>query len=199
VPDHQHVRLRRGLPLLLIAAGLLMPAVASARGITISRSGAIGPLRLNVSSVADIVQRWGQSAYETTGNVLGGASSGYPNYDLLGYRCGRRSGYTACAVNFYVSQKTRRLESFETTAPQFLLFGGVHVGMSADLAAKREHQPDEDGCGQGVRVSTPWLSVNINTRGGASHVRRNAIYILGGRVVSIAIDYKHYGVGVLFC
>lgn len=193
-------RLSLTAAVMLIGIALLFGAsTADAHWIAISRSGTIGSLRLNVSSAADVVQRWGEPGYETSGNVLGSAMSGYPDYGQLGYHCGPRFGATHCAVNYYISQTTQRLESFETTAPEFLLFGRVHVGMSADLAAKREHQRDISGCGQGVSVSTPSLSVGINTRGGKSHAGRNGIYILGGKVSSIAIDYKRFGVGLLFC
>jgi hypothetical protein len=189
VTIHGRRRLRRSLPLLLVGVRLLiLPAVANAGWITISRSGAIGPLKLNVSSASQIVQRWGQPAYQTSGN-----------YELLGYGCRRRPAYTACAINFYVSETTNRLESFTTTSPRFLLFGGVHVGMSADLASRREHQPNVSGCGQLIAVFTPRLGVDINTRGGTTHPRKNGIYVSGARVASIAIDYKRYGVGVLFC
>jgi hypothetical protein len=200
VTNHVHRRLRRSLAPLLAALGLLiLPAVANARWTTISRSGSIGPLKLNVSSASEIVQRWGQPAYETSGNVFGSPSSPYPNYELLGYGCRRRLGYTACATNFYVSERTNRLESFVTNSPQFLLFGGVHVGMSADVASRREHQPNVSGCGQLIGVSTTRLEVGIDTRGGTTHLRKSGIYVSGGRVASIEIDYKRYGVGVLFC
>ena len=182
---------------MLISLGLLVvPAVASGRWITISRTGSIGPLKLNVSSASEIVQRWGQPAYETSGNVLG---SPYPNYELLGYGCRRRPSYTTCAINFYMSERTGRLESFVTNSPQFLLFGGVYVGMSADVASKREHRPNISGCGQLIGVSTQPLAVAIDTRGGTTHLRKNGLYVSGGRVAGIAIDYKRYGVGVLFC
>lgn len=197
---HGHRRLRRSLAPLLAALGLLiLPAVASARWITISRTGSIGPLELNVSSAAEIVRRWGQPAYQINGNVLGSPNSHYPNYELLGYGCRRRPAGTECAINFYVSERTSRLESFATTSPQFLLFGGVHVGMSADVASRREHQPNVSGCGQFVAVSTPRLEVAIDTRGGTTHLHKNGFYVSGGRVVSIAIDHKRDGVGVLFC
>jgi hypothetical protein len=200
VKNHGHRRLRRSLAPLLAALGLLiLPAVASARWITISRTGSIGPLKLNVSSTSEIVQQWGQPAYETSGNVLGSSSSHYPNYELLGYGCRRRPGYTTCAINFYMSERTNRLESFVTNSPQFLLFGGVHAGMSADVASRREHRPNVSGCGQFVGISTPRLEVAIDTRGGTTHLRKNGFYVSGGRVASIDIDYKRYGVGVLFC
>ena len=175
-----------------------VPKYPVATSIRISRSGQIGALRLDVSTAADVEGAWGAPDYTTTGNVGGGP--GYPNYTLLGYRCHARQGYTACAINFYVSQTTHRLESFATTSPDFLLFGGVHVGMSADVASRREHQPNELGCGQSIGVSTQRLSAEIGTRGGHAHPRNGAgEYVIGGQVASIGIDYKQYGVGVLFC
>ena len=121
VTSHWHRRLRRNLAPLLAALGLLIvPAVASARWIPISRIGSIGPLKLNVSSASEIVQRWGQPAYETNGNVFGSSSSPYPNYKLLGYGCRRRPSYSTCSVNFYISEETNRLESLVTNSPRFL-------------------------------------------------------------------------------
>jgi hypothetical protein len=43
------------------------------------------------------------------------------------------------------------------------------------------------------------LSVQIGTRGGHEHLRKSGLYVTGGNVADIAIDFKHYGVGVLFC
>jgi len=167
------------------------------RVIRISRLGQIGVLRLDVSTAADVERAWGSPDYTTTGNV---GAQGYPNYTLLGYGCHAEQGYTACAINFYVSETTQRLESFTTTSPEFLLFGGVHVGMSADVASSREHQPNELGCGQSIGVSTQRLSVEIGTRGGHADSRiGGGEYVTGGRVASIGIDYKQHGVGVLFC
>jgi lysophospholipase L1-like esterase len=172
---------------------------AAPRTIGISRSGRIGVLRLNVSTAADVERAWGAPQYSTTGNVTGGPNSGYPDYVLMGYRCHTQLGYPRCGVNFYVSQTTGRVESFFTTSREFELFGGVHVGMSADLASKREHRPNVAGCGQFIGVSTRQLSVQIGTRGGHEHARKNGLYVTGGKVANLGIDYKHYGVGVLFC
>jgi hypothetical protein len=175
-------------------ACLLAAASASGGGheIGISRSGHIGGLRLNVTTVADIERQWGPPGYTKAANVGAGD---YPNYLMLGYGCHGEHTATVCSTSFFVSRKTRRLESFTTTSPDFVLFGNVHVGMSGDVAARREHQPDEAGCGQGINVSTHSLSVVISTEGGKLHGQ----VVSGGRVVGIAIDDKPYGVGVLFC
>lgn len=98
-----------------------------------------------------------------------------------------------------MSEQTGRLESFATTSPQFALFGDVTVGMSADLASRREHSPNLLGCGQAIYVSTPPLSIEVWTRGGHAHVLDGGDHVSGGKVTGIGIDYKHYGVGVLFC
>lgn len=156
---------------------------------------------MNVSTAAAIGRQWGAPAYTRTGNVTGVSTgrAGYPNYELMGYSCGLEQGQTVCATNFYLSERTHRLESFTTTSPRFVLFGGVRVGMSADVASRREHQPDVDGCGQFIYVSTPHLSVDIWTRGGHAHLGANTDYVAGGTVASIGIDFRRYGVGVLFC
>ena len=175
-------------------------ARAASHGVvTITESGSIGAVRLNVSTAADIEQQWGPAAYSTTGNVMGISNSYYPNYRLFGYECHQQRGYTVCAINFYMSRRTHRLESFTTTSPRFRLFGGVHVGMAANVASSREHKPDIAGCGQFISVSTPQLFVAIWTRGGRAHLRDGTEYVSGGRVASIGIDYKRHGVGVLFC
>jgi hypothetical protein len=184
-------------PLLLATAATALP-----RSIPISRAGRIGGLRLNASTAAEVRRQWGAPDYTTIGNVDGTPSnhstSGYPNYLLLGYRCHLIVGTTVCAINFYVSERTGRLESFLTRSPQFV-FRGVRPGMSADVAAHRLHRPDESGCGQGIAASTSRLSVAIDTRGGHVHTRNHGLYVSGGTVADIAIDEKRYGVGVLFC
>lgn len=173
-------------------------ADANRRVIRISRWGRIGALRLNVSTPADVERQWGPPEYTLIGNVAG-SILGFPNYTLLAYRCRLEGGYTSCAVDFYISQRTQRLESFTTTSRQFVLFGGVRVGMSADVASAREHRPDESGCGQQIYVSTTRMMVDIWTRGGHEYARRGGRYVAGGRVTGIGIDDAHHGVGVLFC
>jgi hypothetical protein len=158
----------------------------------------IGALKLHVSTPARIEAVWGAPGYTTSGNVLG-SSSGYPDYTLFGYRCRPRRGVTFCAINFYVSQGTGRLESFETTSRRFELFGGVHVGMPADVASRREREPDISGCGQGIVVPDRRMSIDVGTRGGHDHFTGHTERVSGGRVADIAIDDKRYGVGVLFC
>lgn len=173
------------------------PAFASYphRQMRITRSGAIGSLMLNTSTASDIRRIWGPPGYAATGNFVGGTNPGYPNYRLLGYRCRHR----VCAVSFYVSEETGRLESFATTSPRFALFGGVTVGMSANLASRREHSPNLLGCGQAIYLSTPQLSIDVWTRGGHAHMRAGSNQVSGGKVSGIGIEYNHYGVGVLFC
>lgn len=166
--------------------------------VAISRAGSIGSLKLNVSTLARVEHIWGPPAFTMTGN-MDSPSPGYPNYTQLGYECHADRGATTCATNFYISQRSQRLESFATTSQQFVLFGGVHVGMAADAASHREHRPNFEGCGQGIGVSTPTLSVGIDTKGGRTQPTAHGLRVTGGSVVEITIDEKRYGVGLLFC
>jgi hypothetical protein len=193
------VRLAAGSVTVALAAVccLLFASIAPARTgpIKISRSGQIGALRLNASTSTSVIRHWGTPGYTTSGNIAG-PGSGYPNYTLLGYGCSQHGGATFCATNFYVSRNTDRLESFSTSSSRFVLFGGVRVGMSADIASQRERQPDVAGCGEFIHVPNPDLDVQIDTHGGDTAA---GIHLHGGRVEAIGIDEKQLGVGVNFC
>jgi hypothetical protein len=178
-------------------SGLLSASAASAAKtpIKISVSGRIGTLRLNASTPANVVRHWGPPDYTHTGNIFG-PSSPYPDYTLLGYGCSLRGGATFCATNFWISRRTHRLESFSTTSSRFVLFGAVHVGMSATVASRREHEPDVAGCGELIHVTTRHLDVVISTHGGRLGADNR---LSGGRVEGIGIDENRLGVGVNFC
>lgn len=171
-------------------------AAGSSRSVAISRSGQIGPLAIDRSTDSDIRSAVGSPDYENTGNIDTGP---LPNYSELGYTCHPSHGSMTCAMSFFVSQSTQRLESFTTTSPRFTLFGGVHVGMPANVASQREHEPNFDGCGQGITLDTPHLHVFVATRGGHEHSTRHGEVVSGGSVSEISIDQKHLGVGVTTC
>lgn len=156
--------------------------------VDISYSGQIGALTIDVSTGADITRALGQPNYTTTGSF-----DNAPGvlYQLFGYGC---TGGT-CVSEYYVNLGTGRLESFETTSRQFVLPGGVRVGMSAAVAARRERRPIELGCA-GITVTKPKLAILVWTRGGR---RLSNGQVTGGRVAGIAIDGRKYGVGVTFC
>lgn len=161
----------------------------------VSLSGGIGSLKLNGSTRAEIVRRLGPPNYSMNGNI-GHGSPPTPNYQLLGYGCTMQMSYTFCDVNYYINVRRHRLESFYTTSSAFVLSGGVHVGMSAGKAARIEREPDHTGCEQGIAVTTPRLSIFIQTRGG--HAEADGV-VAGGRVSGISIDHRPYGVGVGIC
>jgi len=102
-------------------------------------------------------------------------------------------------MSFFVSQRTHLLESFTTTSPRLRLFGGVHVGMAANVASAREHKPDTVGCLQGIYLYTPDLFVFVSTRGGHAHFVGQSQLVSGGSVSEISIDQTHLGVGVNAC
>lgn len=156
--------------------------------VAISYTGQIGTLTVDVSTSADITRMLGPPSYTTTGSF---ANAPGVSYELLGYGC---KGAT-CAADYYVNLDVGRLESFETTSDQFVLPGGVRVGMSAAAAANLEHPPIELGCA-GITVTKPTLVILLPTRGGR---RLSNGQVAGGRVAGIAIDDRMYGVGVTFC
>jgi hypothetical protein len=176
------------------------PKAAVHRGpsgpIAVSRSGHIGSLAINRSTAAAIRGVWGSPDYTRTGNVDSGT---HPDYIELGYACHPSRGFVTCATSFFVSRRTHLLESFTTTSPRFTLFGGVHVGMASNVASVREHEPNLDGCGQGIYVNTPDLFVILQTRGGHAHLTGHRELVSGGSVSEILIDQRHLGVGVNAC
>lgn len=178
-----------------LGGGVAPASARPSRAVPIARDGAIGSLTLNRSTTRDVIRAWGSPDQRRVGNV--GAGPSYPEFTLLGYEChGPRSTFS-CAINFYISHRTWRLESFTTTSPRFRLFGGVTVGMSGTLASRREHRPEFIGCGSGIDVPTRTMDVDLGLVG--AHLVGGGARALGGHVQNIAIDDRAHGVGVLFC
>jgi hypothetical protein len=169
--------------------------VASTRlGGVITLSGRVGPLRLNVSSAVSISETLGAPAVQMTGST----TAGLPEYLGLGYDC-RGPQLDECGTTYFVSQETHRFESFSTTSAAYRLPSGVHVGMSGDQAARLMRKPDIGGCLQGIGLRSPTLSLFVATKGGRTRSEPGKLVISGGRVISIGLDDRQHGVGVLFC
>jgi hypothetical protein len=129
-------------------------AVGQSSKTRISISGRIGSLKLNASTLAEIIRRLGAPEYSSNGNIGQGVPP-TPNYQLLGYDCTQQQSSTRCAVNYFMNARRHRLESFSTTSGAFVLRGGVHIGMSAAKAVQTEREPDIGGCAQGIMVTAP--------------------------------------------
>ena len=192
---------RRAARVVASAVGFLAltssSGLASARAAEtqISNSGQIGRLRIDASTGADITRLFGPPDYTTTGNIGQGAPP-TPSFRLYGYHCATRQQVTSCAISYYVSLVTNKLESFMTTSAAFDLAGGVHVGMSATRAAAIERQPNIAGCAQGIRASTHRLVTYIATVGG--HLGANGD-VTGGTVSQLSVESQQHGVGVTLC
>ena len=155
--------------------------------VDISYYGGVGAVTIGVSTVADITGALGAPDRTASGSFDNAGVS----YEMLGYDCHG----DVCVTEYYVNLATGRLTSFETTSDQFVLPGGVRVGMSAAAASRRERRPVALGCA-GIGFTKARLVVLLRTRGG----RRLANgQVAGGRVAGISLDDRDGGVGVTFC
>lgn len=172
-------------------------AAAATGAVTITRSGRIGSLHIDKSSLQAVERVWGKPAQLTPDICFGGVGEcvgGY--YTQLGYNCTTSS---VCQFDFYIARSTGRLESFSTTSAKFRLFGGVRAGMSAELASERLHKPDIAGCGQGISLDTSTLSVSVGTVGGKSEPSGDEQLVRGGKVTAIDINDKRHDLNVGVC
>lgn len=106
--------------------------------------GRIGPLRIDVSTDADVREFAGKPF--KVAKVLAEAKPGAVGYELY-YRCGR-----GCVTSYAISYSTRKLSDFTTQSPRFGSEHGSHIGMSARRAAAAERRTIRGACGEGHAI-----------------------------------------------
>jgi hypothetical protein len=181
-----------------VAGAALAPTRSSASSVPsglVTLSGRIGAVQLNVSSTAAIEAAVGQPEIQTSGVF----DPGLAPYLALGYECSGPD-ISQCATAYYVNEATGRLESFATTSSAYHLPSSARVGMSGTRASRLTHHRDIGGCLQGISLTSHVLTMYLATRGGRMHVTPGGpLVVSGGRVISIAVEDRKHGVGVLFC
>jgi hypothetical protein len=103
---------------------------------TVRPDGRIGPLRIDVSTDADV-----RNAAGRPDKIERDFWPGIRGHTLV-YRCGRR-----CETSYSINDKTGKLSDYWTTSPAFTTEHGSVVGMRAARAARLEHKRPHPGCG----------------------------------------------------
>lgn len=98
--------------------------------------GRVGPLRVDVSTDADVRKAEGRP--DKIERIVWPGIRGH----TLVYRCGRK-----CETSYSINDKTGKLSDYWTTSPGFETEHGSAVGMSAVRAARLEHRRPHPGCG----------------------------------------------------
>jgi hypothetical protein len=110
--------------------------------------GRIGPLKIDVSTEADVRQFAGTPF--KLAKVVSPTKRRPVGYELY-YRCGR-----GCVTVYAISYATKKLADFTTQSPLFLSERGSYVGMSAKRAAANEHRKIVGACGEGRAIQLRW-------------------------------------------
>jgi hypothetical protein len=150
--------------------------------IVVTPGGAVGPLRVNKSTRADVIAFAGKPDAATRFSAT---------YDALGFGCSskeaaRRSGLPRCRTIYFVGAQAGTFAELYTEDPSYAGPRGVRVGMRAATAAKLLHRP------------LPWLGCQEQL-----FLRTPAAYlaiVLQGRKVSymVLVAQKHL-VGAFDC
>jgi hypothetical protein len=98
--------------------------------------GRIGPLKIDVSTDADI-RKFAGKPYKVEREVWPGIRA-----HTLIYLCGRK-----CETAYSINDKTGRLSDYWTKSRRFQTDHGSYVGMSASRAARLERKKPRPGCG----------------------------------------------------
>ncbi|HJQ74591.1 MAG TPA: hypothetical protein VJ814_06880 [Gaiellaceae bacterium] len=147
----------------------LLSAPGRAGSVRIDPEGAIGPLQMNRSTLAQVV------AYAGEPSVLRAArGDGQTRYRVLGYACRPGAGTEkywssypiACRTAFYLVGG--RLSLFITQDPRFAEAAGVGIGTPTKRAEQLLHQRAFSGCVSGIRLQgkRAWTTVALGGGGG---------------------------------
>ena len=196
--------------LLALAVPLALSAAAAAAAPSggagvVAATGAIGPLRVDVSTRAAIVAFAGSPAAAVTGSFEA-SFAGYPKHFLaLGYGCSRtrhvgpdpgayEPAHVYCRTIYYLNPQTSRLAGFWTDSPAFRTPRGTRPGMTEAEVVRLERRKARPGAFPGIERATRRATLLIGT--GCRHVSGNVCS--GGSVAALLLESRHHPVGLLF-
>lgn len=196
------------LLVLFVLPAAILPATASAQ-VELTPSGRIGPLRIDRSGRAAVVDFAGQPDAEAHGSE-GGA--GAPGWDALGYKCtdrpprhgfmaplGGGPPYRYCRTVYYIADRTERLATFATNERRFRTGHGIRVGMRTRRAAQRAHRPATAGCVEAIYLATRRAQLSIALLGARAVELHHRFLAVGGRVGALVLSSQHTYLNVFDC
>jgi hypothetical protein len=199
--------------LIVLASGCGGRTAPPGGGGLVTLSGAIGALKLDRSTEADITALVGDPEATAEDNFQ---FPGAPEYRALGYGCTKTKARDAaqltyygtagpyCRTIYYINLARGVLGSFWTTSPAFHTERGTHVGTATAAAVQNERRPARNGCLIGLTETSKSLTLVLDVvgyrerpvhPGRKDHLARP----VGGVVGDFATDGARSGVGLLFC
>jgi hypothetical protein len=173
-------------------------ACGSKRTILVTPAGQIGPLHLDESTRADVIEFAGRPESERRGRYVAD-----PPFDALGYGCHGRSaaskdGVPGCETVFYLDARTNELAILNTSDPRYADSHGVGAGTPTEPAERRLHMRVRVGCADSIVLSTRtgflflWFYDD--------KIRNQPkLHAVGGHVGEVIVHSVHLNPGVLDC
>ena len=182
-------------------------------GGVVRTGGRVGRLRIDRSLRGDVIRVVGDPDADRIGTFY---APGAPNFEALGYQCGRRRRDTSqvtyyhgpwCVTVFYLNESTGRLAAFFTGSSRYRGPAGIRPGMAANIAERRMRlHATGGGCGyNGVRIggggSRDVARLHVNVNGGqlVSIGPKRPYRLVGGTVGSFSLESNRDPIGLLFC
>src|SRR5436190_9267332 len=164
-------------------------------------TGRIGPLRMDMSTRADVIAFAGRPDAERPGRYSGAAP-----YRALGYDCSKKRDYgwpisrkTWCKTVFFVNERTRRLGNFYTESSRFSERHGVRIGMPTAKAERLLHQLVYVGCEENIHLGAERGLTVAFTGGRPRRLHNTTLHLIGGHVYAFAFHGGHSDLGVFDC
>ena len=189
----------RALPVVLAVALVAGCGSGGTRGGggTVTSGGRIGALRIDVSTVADVLRIAGRPDDTVTRRT---DWPGVPPYHALGYGCSHEkkptydpaaplAPHVVCQSVYYVNTRTRRLAAFWTDSPSFRTVRGTTPAMKQPEANRREQ----------ATPGGPWFAMGKGMLLILSTCKSEAPgRCVGETVGALALESRHDPVGLLF-
>jgi hypothetical protein len=177
----------------------------------VSATGAVGLLRLDRSTPAQIEAFAGPPEYTGTGRFRPLIHE-FPPFVAFGYECRRvriggiptmrvdSSGvpgdsHVDCRTVYWVNRKTGRLAGFSTSSRRFHTPAGVRAGMSLAEAKRREHRPALLDNPPALNVETASADLLIYA---TIVTPKHGGWEVGKTVAFLALESKRHQIGLEF-
>lgn len=202
--------LAAALAFAVLASFAVQRAHAAGTGfpVSLTSSGRIGRLRIDVSTREDVI------AFAGTPEAEGENSASAPllGWDALGYSCGKADPrgaflaplgggppYLFCRTVYYLSAETGRLATFATNERRFRTTTGIDVGMRTAAASRRAKRPAYAGCTQSITLQTPQAHLAMAISGAHTAMRGHQLFAIGGRVAEFVLESRNTYLDVFDC
>ena len=199
---------RATLALVVFAAGC-----GSGHRTVVISPGKIGPLRMDRSTLADVIAFAGRPDAER--GSAAGIGPGIPRFRALGYDCStkpndsafplvtppNRSAGPYCRTVFWINRRTGKLGDFYTVSALYTEAHGVRIGTATAKAERLVHKLAYVGCEENIYLGPGGRDLTIAFEGGSPHKLRGStgLHLVGGDVYAFALHGRRNDVGVFDC